>query len=89
MAMTQAAPDPPPVAAVAGDGKPAESRAATERKVIHKAELTLSSQDVRAAADRITGLVQAAQGYVAQRNEEHADDHVVQSRLVLRVPVAS
>jgi hypothetical protein len=57
-----------------------------ERKVIHKADLTLSSEDVRRAADSAVAIVTRVGGYIAQRDERHAEDHVVQSRLTLRVP---
>jgi Domain of unknown function (DUF4349) len=82
-----AATEAAPALAAAVNGQPTgEVAAASERKVIHRAELTLSSNDVRDTADQVVELVQRAHGYVAQRDERHSEAHVVQSQLVLRVP---
>lgn len=87
-AQTEVASKPAEASPQAAAGE-TQARAATERKVIHKAELTLSSADVRDTADRVVEVVMGAAGYVAQRDEQHSEDHVVQSRLLLRVPAAN
>lgn len=71
------------------EGGEAQAQSVGERKVIHKAELSVSSQDVRRTADSVVQIVSGAAGYVAQRDERHSEDHVVQSRLLLRVPATN
>jgi hypothetical protein len=58
-----------------------------DRQVIRTAELTLRAGDTRAAYDRITALVEASGGYVAQANiQPSQDDTPPTIVLVVRVP---
>lgn len=61
-------------------------RATNQRKVIHRAELALSSNDVARTADAAAAVVERVKGYVASRDEQHTGSHVTESVLVLRVP---
>lgn len=59
-----------------------------DRRIVHRAGLTLSAEAVATAADQAVAAVAASGGFTHSRNDQHSGEHVVESTLSLRVPAA-